>query len=493
MPQCQAVILSGGSGTRLWPLSREAYPKQFLALTGDRTLLQETVQRVQALARTGTGVTLRPPAVVCNEAHRFLVAEQLRELGVPAGEIILEPAGRNTAPALTVAALLSRREGEDPVLAVMPSDHVIRDRETFSAALAEAIGLAEQDYLVTFGIVPTRPETGFGYIRAGHTIEGSARRLDGFVEKPDLETAKTYLASGDYWWNSGIFVMRAGIWLEAIGHFRPDILAACRQAVESGRQDADFFRLDRGAFERCPADSIDYAVMERLSGSDWQGAVLPLDAGWSDLGSWPAMWEVADTDADGNITHGDVFLHGVRDSLVYASDRFVAALGLRDLIVAETADAILVAHKDSAQQVRKVAEYLKSRGRYEYLHHLKIHRPWGTIETIGKGERYQVNRLTVRPGAHVVSQLHHHRAEHWVVVRGTARITRGEGPQEETFLLTENQSTYIPVGVRHRLENPGKIPLEVIEVQSGAYLGEDDILRFDEAVSRPTAQPPGAD
>ncbi|BCX89525.1 mannose-1-phosphate guanylyltransferase/mannose-6-phosphate isomerase [Methylomarinovum tepidoasis] len=484
MRQCKAVILSGGSGTRLWPLSREAYPKQFLALTGDHSLLQETLLRFQALAEADPDVALQPPAVICNEAHRFLVAEQLRELGFAAGEIILEPAGRNTAPALTVAALLSRREGDDPVLAVMPSDHVIRDRQVFCATLAEAIQLAEQGYLVTFGIVPTRPETGFGYIRVGKPLQGHARLLDRFVEKPDRKTADSYLASGDYLWNSGIFVMRASVWLEAIGKFRHDILAACRLAVENGREDADFFRLDRDAFAACPADSIDYAVMERLSGSDWQAAVLPLEAGWSDLGSWPAMWEVADTDADGNITHGDVFLHEVKDSLVHANDRFVAALGVQDLIVAETADAILVAHKDSAQQVRKVAEYLKSQGRYEYLHHLKIHRPWGTIETIGRGDRYQVNRLTVRPGAHVATQLHHHRAEHWVVVKGTARITRGVGKEEETFLLTENQSTYIPVGVRHRLENPGKIPLEVIEVQSGAYLGGDDILRFDEETSR---------
>ncbi|HEB77818.1 MAG TPA: mannose-1-phosphate guanylyltransferase/mannose-6-phosphate isomerase [Methylothermaceae bacterium] len=477
MTSAKAVILSGGSGTRLWPLSREAYPKQFLHLGGEHSLLQETLLRVQALTEVATDIDLEPPMVVCNEAHRFLVAEQLRELETVPDAIVLEPLGRNTAPALTCAALLALHQDRDPVLMVMPSDHVIRDHRAFCAVLAEAVDLAAQSFLVTFGIVPTRPETGFGYIRVGASISGNAHVLEAFVEKPDLETAKGYLQSGHYLWNSGIFVMRAGVWVEAIGRFRPDILQACREAVNRGQPDADFFRLDREAFQACPSDSIDYAVMEKLSGSESKAVVLPLDAGWSDLGSWPAMWEVRESDGDGNITYGDVFLKDVKDSLIYAKDRFVAALGIRDLIVAETADAILVAHKDSAQQVRAVAEYLKSQGRYEYHHHLKIHRPWGTIETVSRGERFLVNRLTVRPGAHVVTQLHHHRAEHWIVVQGTARITRGDN---ETFFLTENQSTYIPVGVKHRLENPGKIPLELIEVQSGAYLGEDDIVRFSE-------------
>ncbi len=478
MIQFKPVILSGGSGTRLWPLSREAYPKQFLSLGGDHSLLQQTVLRVDQLGRMVQDIQLQPPLYVCNESHRFLVAEQLRELGRRPDTILLEPNGRNTAPALTCAALVAVGGHNDPVLAVMPSDHVVRDCDAFCATLAEAIHWADHGHVVTFGIVPTRPETGFGYLRAGNALEGRARILEAFVEKPDAETAQGYLESGDYLWNSGIFVLRAKCWLKAIGRFRPDILEACEKAVVAGLRDSDFFRLDQTAFEHCPSDSIDYAVMEKIAGQDSTAVVLPLDAGWSDLGSWPALWEVEDTDERGNIVHGDAYLNDVSNSLVYAGERFVAALGVSDLIITETADAILVAHKDSAQKVREVAQFLKTNGRHEHHHHLRIHRPWGTIENISKGERYQVNRLTVRPGAHVVTQLHHHRAEHWIVVKGTAHITRGR--EEETFLLTENQSTYIPVGVRHRLENPGRIPLELIEVQSGAYLGEDDIQRFQE-------------
>ena len=477
----KAVILSGGSGTRMWPLSREAYPKQFLTLGGEHSLLQQTVLRIDPLAQSSQEIDLLPSLFVCNEAHRFLVAEQLRELDKQPDTIILEPLGRNTAPALTCAALIAVREGTDPVMAVMPSDHVVRQGGAFRDTLSQAIGLAAKGHVATFGIVPTRPETGFGYLRAGQELEGSARVLEAFVEKPDLETAKHYLNSGDYLWNSGIFVLRAKVWLEAIGCFRPDILDACEQAVNAGVRDSDFFRLDKGAFAGCPSDSIDYAVMEKIAGQGSSAVVLPLDAGWSDLGSWPALWEVEDPDERGNLVHGDAYLKDVSNSLVHASERFVAALGVSDLIIAETADAILVAHKDSAQNVRDVAAFLKQQGRYEYRHHLKIHRPWGTIETIGKGDRYQVNRLTVRPGMHVVTQLHHHRAEHWIVVKGTAKITRGE--EQETYLLTENQSTYIPIGVKHRLENPGRIPLELIEVQSGAYLGEDDIQRFQEPQS----------
>ncbi len=473
----QAVILSGGSGTRLWPLSRVAYPKQFLALTGNQTLLQQTVDRVRCLEQDHQEIESCNPMVVCNEAHRFLVAEQLRELGLSHATIVLEPAGRNTAPALTVAALLAQGEEADPVLVVMPSDHVIRNQEVFCETLAHAVKLAQEGYLITFGIVPTHAETGFGYIRKGEPFDGTAFVLDAFEEKPNLETAQQYLTSGQYLWNSGIFVTRADIWNEAIKLFRPDIFSACQQAVEKGQCDADFFRLDKEQFAHCPSDSIDYAVMEKItSHTPGRALVLPLDAGWSDLGSWPAMWDVSETDERGNILRGDVFVEDVEDTLVYAKDRLVAAIGVKDLIVAETADAILVTHKECAQKVRNVAEYLKQAGRYEYLHHPKIYRPWGTIETIGKGDRYKVNRLTVKPGAVVVTQLHHHRAEHWIVAQGTARVTRGE----ETFLLTENQSTYIPIGIKHRLENPGKIPLELIEVQSGNYLEEDDILRFDE-------------
>ncbi|XSG86540.1 MAG: mannose-1-phosphate guanylyltransferase/mannose-6-phosphate isomerase [Methylohalobius sp. ZOD2] len=472
------VVLSGGSGTRLWPLSREAYPKQFLALTSDHSLLQETVLRVQALAEVAPGISPSSPLVVCNEVHRFLVAEQLRQLQREQSTIVLEPSGRNTAPALTAAALLAVREARDPVLAVMPSDHVIKNREEFCATLAEAVALAAEGAIATFGIVPTRPETGFGYLRAGRNVQGRTRVLEAFVEKPDLNTAQAYLASGDYSWNSGIFILRASVWLDAIEQFRPDIFTACKETVDRGSWDADFFRLDPTSFEDCPADSIDYAVMEKIVGqTPNRTVVLPLDADWSDLGAWPALWEVTPGDENNNITHGDVFLKAAKNCLIHAEDRFVAALGVEDLIIAETADALLVAHKGMGQQVKIVAQYLKDQGRPEYLQHLKIHRPWGAIESIGTGERYQVNRLTVRPGAFVTTQLHHHRAEHWVVVKGTARITR----DEETFLLTENQSTYIPVGVKHRLENPGRIPLELIEVQSGAYLGEDDIQRFPES------------
>lgn len=474
----EGVILSGGSGTRLWPLSRVAFPKQFLALAGNRTLLQETVNRLQCLRPDPDTRQCLSTTVVCNESHRFLVAEQLRELQIDHPSIILEPVGRNTAPALTVAAQMALNRGEDPVLVVMPSDHVIRQREVFCETLAHAVALSQKDYLVTFGIVPTRPETGFGYIRQGQRLDDQAAILEAFEEKPDQETARHYLESGKYLWNSGIFVMRASVWQGAMERFRADILAACQEAVAKGQQDADFFRLDIESFDRCPADSIDYAVMEKISNHDpGRAVVLPLDAGWSDLGSWPAMWEVCDTDENNNILQGDVFIEDVKNSLVYSKDRLVAAIGVKDLIVAETADALLVTHKDSAQNVRSVAEYLQQAGRYEYLHHPKIHRPWGTIETIDKGERYQVNRLTVKPGAKVVTQRHHHRAEHWIVVKGTARVTRGE----ETFLLTENQSSYIPVGVTHRLENPGRIPLQLIEVQSGSYLGDDDIVRYDEA------------
>ncbi len=465
------VILSGGSGTRLWPLSREAYPKQFLALTGNLSLLQQTVLRVRSLETTADiqGELL----VVCNESHRFLVAEQLKELHQEA-TIVLEPAGRNTAPALTAAALIACNRREDPVLAVMPSDHVVQNQPVFCAALRDAVRLAQEGSIVTFGVLPTRPETGFGYLRAGRKIKGQARILEAFVEKPKLELAEQYVKSGDYLWNSGIFVLRSSLWLKAVGKFCPKILDAAKQAVGLGKADGSFFRLDEGAWDDSPSDSIDYAVMEKIAGSSEQTVVLPLDAGWSDLGSWPALWEVTQADHAGNIVHGDVYLKDAQDCLVRAEGRFVAALGLKGLIVVETQDAVLVASKSHSQQIKEVAEYLKRNSRPEYLDHLKTHRPWGTIEAIGEGERYQVKRLILNPGAYVVTQLHHHRAEHWIVVKGTARVTRGE----ETFLLSENQSMYIPIGVKHRLENPGKIPLELIEVRSGAYLGEDDVVRF---------------
>ncbi|MCX8049771.1 MAG: mannose-1-phosphate guanylyltransferase/mannose-6-phosphate isomerase, partial [Methylohalobius sp.] len=457
-----AVILSGGSGTRLWPLSREAYPKQFLSLTGNLSLFQEAIWRILKLIKAEPAISASPPLVVCNESHRFLVVEQFRALPSPHPTIVLEPVGRNTAPALTAAALLAARIQDNLVLAVMPSDHVIKDPEAFCMTMRKAVRLAYEGFIVTLGVVPTRPETGFGYLRAGEPIPGhrgstiEARILEAFVEKPDLATAEDYLASGHYLWNSGIFVLRADLWLREIAQFRPDILDAVHRAVSLGQQDNDFFRLNAQAFALCPSDSIDYAVMEKITSSG-QVAVLPLDAGWSDLGSWEAAWEVSHSDKDGNITSGDVYLNEVRDCLVRSESRLVAALDVENLIIAETADAVLVSSRKSAQAVRKVAEYLKQQNRSEYLDHPKIHRPWGTVEAIGWGEGYQVKRLTILPGAAMATQTHQYRAEHWIVVKGKALVTRGE----ETFELCENQSTYIPIGVKHRLENPGQSPLQV--------------------------------
>jgi len=474
----QPVILSGGSGTRLWPYSRETYPKQFLPLAGERTLLQQTVLRTNEVGDEQTRIFTLAPIVVCNESHRFLVAEQLRQIEAGGGPIILEPFGRNTAPALTLAAHLAMNDGSDPVLVVMPSDHLIQDEAAFRRVLTHAVELAQQGSVATFGIVPDRPETGFGYIRKGEAIDESASVLDAFVEKPDLEQAKAYLDSGEYLWNSGIFVMRASVWLDEIAKHQPDIAEACEQAVKRGHRDADFFRVHSEDFDRCPGDSIDYAVMEKLSGQsgDVKAVVLPLDAGWSDLGSWPALQETREQDEHGNVIQGDVFAQETTNSLLYSQDRFLAVIGVDHLIVIETPDAVLVAHKDKAQEIKSITEHLKQSGRSEHMFHSKVHRPWGDFESIDHGARYQVQRLTVKPGATLTMQMHHHRAEHWIVVSGTARITRGD----ETFLLGENESTFIPLGMKHQLENPGSIPLEIIEVQSGSYLGEDDIIRFED-------------
>jgi len=475
----QPVILSGGSGTRLWPLSREHYPKQLLCFAGERTLLQETALRAGLSAEE-----VAAPLIVCNEEHRFLVAEQLRELGTAPAGIILEPAGRNTAPALTLAALAIAQQDGDPVMLVMPADHVVRDAQAFAAAVAEAVTLAEAGYLVTFGIVPAGPETGYGYIKVGGPLAtgGAARELAAFVEKPDLATAQGYVASGDYLWNSGMFVMRASVWLQAIGQLRADILAACRRAFAAGGEDRGFFRGDKAAFTACASDSIDYAVMEKVTAGqgDLQAAVVPLSAGWSDVGAWPAIWEVGIPDADGNVSRGDVLTHDTRNSLLFAEHRLVAGVGLEDMVVVETADAVMVAPKSQAQEVKKIVEQLKAANRSERLSHRRVHRPWGTYEGIDTGDRFQVKRIVVKPNASLSLQMHHHRAEHWVVVRGTARVTCGE----KVFLLSENQSTYIPIGEKHRLENPGAIPLEIIEVQSGSYLGEDDIVRFEDVYGR---------
>jgi mannose-1-phosphate guanylyltransferase / mannose-6-phosphate isomerase len=485
----QPVILSGGSGTRLWPLSREAYPKQFLPLTSEHTMLQETVRRLDGLEaeHPHQGIGVLPAIVVCNEAHRFLVAEQFRAMGRETAATILEPKGRNTAPALTVAAHAAVQAGLDPVLLVMPADHTIRREADFRRAVADGYELARQGAVVTFGIVPSKPETGYGYIRKGAAfsaadVAGEAFVLDAFVEKPDTATAERYLSSGGYLWNSGIFMMKAGVWLALIEAFRPDIATASADAYRQAAVEADFTRLDADAFHLCPSDSIDYAVMERLSGgsSDTAALVLPLDVGWSDVGAWSALWEVREQDAAGNVLDGDAFVHDARDNLLIAHHRMIAAVGVNDLIVVETPDAVLVATKDRAQDVKAVTQFLQREHRNELRHHQRVHRPWGAFESIGQGGRYQVKRLTVKPGESLSLQMHHHRAEHWVVVSGTARVTC----DDKSFLLTENQSTYIPLGVQHRLENPGSIPLEIIEVQSGSYLGEDDIVRFEDAYNR---------
>lgn len=481
--QLLPVILSGGSGSRLWPLSREAYPKQFLPLLGSRSLLQATVQRIDGM---NGAISLVDPLIVCNETHRFLVAEQFRFMQRDATAIMLEPTGRNTAPALALAALMALRSGEDPVLLVMPADHLINQEAVFRQVVSVGAQLADRQNVVTFGIVPTGPETGYGYIRKGAPLadEGSACRLDAFVEKPDLNTAREYLESGSYLWNSGLFMLKASLWLELLKKYRPDIAAACQHAFEQGSWDGSFFRPDAELFSACPSDSIDYAVMEKLSEAvdetPVKAVVLPLDAGWSDVGAWSALWDVSEHDAAGNASEGDVFAHDATDNLLIAKHRMLAAVGVSNLIVVETPDAVLVLDKEKAQEVKAVTQYLKDAARDEHVFHKRVHRPWGNYEPIDEGTRFQVKRLTVNPGGCLSLQMHHHRAEHWIVVSGTARVTRGE----ETLLLTENQSTYIPLGTQHRLENPGRIPLEIIEVQSGSYLGEDDIQRFEDIYNR---------
>ena len=477
--QILPVILSGGSGTRLWPLSREQYPKQLLPLFDQETLLQSTATRLAGFK--GAPEVAAQPLVVCNEEYRFITAEQLRAAGKPASTLILEPMGRNTAPALTLAALASAEA--DPVLLVMPADHVVTDKASFQRAIEDGAQLAVAGAVVTFGIVPDRPETGYGYIQAGESGQHGARRIARFVEKPDLATAERYLASGEYLWNSGLFMLRASIWLKAIGHFHPDILAACESAMEKGSRDADFLRVDKTAFAACPSGSIDYAVMEKLPGDTALGVaahVVPMSCGWSDVGAWDALWQVAEKDGAGNATRGDVMLHETSGSLVMADGRMVACIGIEDMVVIETPDAVLVARKDRTQEVKQIVARLKTQSRSEAATHRKVYRPWGWYDSIDGGARFQVKRIVVKPGASLSMQMHHHRAEHWIVVTGTARVTRGD----EVLLVSENQSTYIPLGTKHQLENPGKVPLEMIEVQSGTYLGEDDIVRFHDTYGR---------
>lgn len=470
------VILSGGSGTRLWPLSRAGYPKQFLGLTEEQTLFQLTASRLAGL----NGNAPVRPLVVCNEGHRFIVAEQLREKGLSAHAIVLEPVARNTAPAIAAAAVTAMADGQDPVLLVLAADHAIPDTAAFHETVRAGLSAAEAGKLVTFGIVPTAPETGYGYISVANRIDAAApvapMAVQAFVEKPDLQTAQGYLEGGRHLWNSGMFLFKASAYLQELERFAPAIARAAREAVEKGKKDLDFVRLDAEAFATSPEDSIDYAVMERTD----KAVVVPLRAGWSDVGAWNAVWEVSAKDAQGNAFRGDVVAHEVRNSHVHAEHRLVSVLGIQDVVVVETADAVLVASKSRVQDVKKIVEKLKADGRSEASAHRKVYRPWGAYDSIDHGDRYQVKCITVKPGEKLSVQMHHHRAEHWIVVSGTAKVQIGD----KEILLSENQSTYIPLGVIHALENPGKIPLELIEVQSGAYLGEDDIVRFSDRYGR---------
>ncbi|MYM65279.1 mannose-1-phosphate guanylyltransferase/mannose-6-phosphate isomerase [Pseudoduganella sp. FT55W] len=465
------VILSGGAGTRLWPLSRAALPKQLLPLVSDRTMLQETALRLREHP------ALAAPLIVCGNEHRFLVAEQLREIDLAPQGIMLEPLARNTAPAVAAAALYLQAIDPEALMLVLPADHVITDVAAFHAAIDQAAAVAQGGALATFGIVPTAPETGYGYIRAGAALaQAGAFAVDRFVEKPDRATAEGFLAAGNYFWNSGMFLFRAATYLSELQEFQPAMASACAAAVAQSYRDLDFCRLDEAAFAACPSDSIDYAVMERTR----HAAVVPASIGWSDVGSWSALWEVQQADERGNVSRGDVYLDDVSGSLVRAESRIVAVVGVKDLVVVETADAVLVTHKDQVQRVKNIVEHLKTEQRTEHLHHTKVYRPWGCYEGIDLGERFQVKRITVNPGGKLSLQMHHHRAEHWIVVSGTARVTCGD----TVTLLTENESTYIPIGMNHRLENPGKLPLHLIEVQSGSYLGEDDIVRFEDVYQR---------
>lgn len=466
------LILSGGSGSRLWPMSRRLLPKQFLALTSERSLLQETVARLQGVQGG------RAPIIVSNGEHRFLVAEQLREIGVKPEVQILEPVGRNTAPAVAVAAMHAQSRHPDACLFVQPSDQLILDVPAFHAAIAAALPLAAGGSLVTFGVTPRGPVTGYGYLERGEPISGSAGsyRVARFVEKPDLETARRYVASGQFFWNSGMFVFLARRYLEELQRFRPDIASAAKAAWQAGKSDLDFMRLDAAAFEACPSDSVDYAVMERTSSA----VMVQADIGWSDVGSWAALWETGSKDDNGNVAHGDVDLRDAKGCYVRAESRLVSVLGATDIVVVETDDAVLVADKSRTQEVKEVVETMDRKARTEHLSHSRVYRPWGYYESIDAGDRFQVKRIMVKPGEALSLQMHHHRAEHWVVVSGTARVTR----DGDTKLLAENESTYIPIGTKHRLENPGKTPLFLIEVQSGGYLGEDDIVRFEDRYKR---------
>jgi mannose-1-phosphate guanylyltransferase / mannose-6-phosphate isomerase len=479
----QPVIMAGGSGTRLWPLSRAQHPKQFLVLQGNRSLFQQAATRIASLG--SDDIRVAPPCVVGNDEHRFLVLDQLRELKLPEGAVLLEPMGRNTAPAMTLAALHATEHSADPVLVVTPADQTVTDEAAFTEALQQAVRVAAEGSFVILGVQPDRPETGFGYIRStsSSTTPAASNALDvaQFVEKPDLATAERYLAEGSYYWNSGMFVVRASVWLKALEQFRPDIAAATRTAWAAKTVDASFVRPGKVEFAAIPSESVDYAVMEKCPGSGaFDIRMVPLAAGWSDLGAWDAVWQVSEKDADGNAFVGDALLRGSRDVLVHATSRLVGVVGLSDVVVVETPDAVLVIDRKRCQDVKHLVGQLEGAGRSEHTLHRQVHRPWGWYDSIDSGSRFQVKRILVKPGASLSLQMHHHRAEHWIVVRGTAEVTNGD----QVTLLTENQSTYIPLGTVHRLANPGKVPLEIIEVQSGSYLGEDDIVRFEDTYGR---------
>ncbi|WP_122096353.1 mannose-1-phosphate guanylyltransferase/mannose-6-phosphate isomerase [Rahnella sp. Larv3_ips] len=468
------VIMAGGTGSRLWPMSRELYPKQFLRLYGEQSMLQETVTRLKGLETSN-------PLVICNEEHRFLVAEQLRQINQLSNNIILEPVGRNTAPAITLAALSAIDEDYDPLLLVLAADHVIENIEAFHQAVNNAIPFAEQGKLVTFGIVPTGPETGYGYIQRGTEFNNPSApvfRVQRFVEKPDLQTALQYLETGEYYWNSGMFLFRAKRFLEEMATYRPDILDACLKAIETAQPDEqqEFIRVDKAAFIACPDESVDYAVMEKTT----EAIVVPLDAGWNDVGSWAALWEVNNKNLNGNAVTGDVFTHNATNCYINTDEKFIAAIGVENLVIVNTKDAVLIIDKSQVQDVKKVVEFLKNQERREYRVHRESYRPWGRNDNVVNTVRYHVNRLTVKPGGKSSLQMHHHRAEHWVILSGTAKVSL----DDKTYLLTENQSTFIPIGSQHMLENPGKIPLEILEIQSGAYLEDDDIIRIKDHYGR---------
>jgi len=459
-----AVIIAGGSGTRLWPLSRASHPKQFLSIHDNMTMLQSTLKRLE-------GLDVQSSVTICNEEHRFFVAEQLRAID-KLGSIILEPVGRNTAPAIALAALSVE---DDPLLLVLAADHVIQDQNAFTSAVRTAIPLAESGKLVTFGIEPNEAHTGYGYIKRGEKNDASFA-VDQFVEKPSVELAQNYVSSGDYYWNSGIFLFKASKYLEELKSFRPDIYEACKSSIVDMQTDLDFLRVNKVKFESCPSESADYAVMEKTK----DAVVVPLDAGWSDIGSWSSLWDISEKDVNGNVTHGDIMLHSTNNSYIRTDDKLVATIGVDNLVIVSTKDVLMVSHKDSVKDIKVILDKLKTSSRNEWKLHREVYRPWGKYDLIDTGDHYQAKRITVKPGAKLSVQMHNHRAEHWIVVSGQARVTNGD----KTFLLSENESTYIPVGVVHALENPGKAELELIEVQSGNYLGEDDIVRFEDLYGR---------